>query len=146
MILIELVYDSGCPKVAAARANLAWALTEAHVSQRWTEWVLPAEGLPARVYGRPSPTILINGRAVGASDPLDASTRYASLPSVSAIAKALAAAQAAAPDILPHRLRKLRKRRWQIPGRRPGANPDMSNNGSGKTVAVLCQTTPPGWS
>ncbi len=111
MILIELVYEAGCPKVAAARANLAWALIEARVSQRWTEWMLPAEGLPARVRGWPSPTILINGRAVGASDPLDASTEYASLPSVPAIASALEAARTAAPDVLPHRMGRPRKRR-----------------------------------
>jgi len=111
VILIELVYAAGCPKVAAARANLAWALVEARVSQRWTEWMLPAEGLPARVCGWPSPTILINGRAVGASDPLDASTKYAAQPSVSMIVGALEAARAAAPDVLPHRARRSRKRR-----------------------------------
>jgi hypothetical protein len=111
VILIELVYEAGCPRVAAARANLSWALIEARVSQRWTEWKLPAEALPGRVRGWPSPTILINGRAVGASNPLDASTKYATAPSVSTIAKALEAAQAAAPDVLPHRLRKPRKRR-----------------------------------
>jgi hypothetical protein len=111
VILIELVYETGCPKVAQARANLSWALMEARVSPRWSEWRLPAEGLPARVYGRPSPTILINGRPVEPSDPLDASTRYNSLPSVSMIARALEAAQAAAPDILPHRMPKPRKRR-----------------------------------
>ena len=104
MILIELVYEAGCPKVAAARANLAWALVEAGVSQRWTEWVLPAEG-------RPSPTILINGRAVGDGNPPDASTKYDFLPSVAMIASAIEAARAAAPDISPHRARKPRKRR-----------------------------------
>ena len=111
MILIELVYEAGCRKVAAARANLAWALVEASVSQRWTEWMLPAEGLPGRVYGRPSPTILINGRAVGDGSPPDASTKYDFLPSVAMIAKAIEAARAAAPDIPPHRARKPRKRR-----------------------------------
>jgi hypothetical protein len=111
VILIELVYEQGCPRVAAVRANLAWALNAAHVSQRWTEWMLPAEGVPARVQGLPSPTILINCRPVGASNPLDASTTYALLPSVEIIARALEAAAAAAPDIPPHRARKPRKRR-----------------------------------
>jgi hypothetical protein len=111
VILIELVYEAGCPKVAAARANLAWALIEARVSQRWTEWQLPADGLPPRVYGHPSPTILINESAVGPWNPLDASTRCDSLPSVSMIAEALKAAAKAAPDIPPHRARKIGKRR-----------------------------------
>ncbi len=111
MILIELVYEAGCPGVAAVRANLAWALLEAHVSQRWVEWMLGAENLPARVRGFPSPTILINGRAVKASDPLDASTKYVTVPSVAAIAKALVAARKAAPDIPPHRMRGPKKRR-----------------------------------
>lgn len=111
MILIELVYEAGCSKVAAVRANLAWALLEARVSQRWSEWMLPGEGLPARVCGFSSPTILINGRAVEASNPLDASTRYTTVPSVPVIAKALDAARKADPDIPPHRMRAPRKRR-----------------------------------
>jgi hypothetical protein len=113
VILIELVYEAGCPKVAAVRANLGWALLEARVSQRWTEWMRPAEGLPARVRGLPSPTILINGRAVAASDPFDASTKYTTVPSVSTIAKALVAARKADPDIPPHRMRAPRKRRGE---------------------------------
>jgi len=73
--------------------------------------MLSAEVLPARVRGLPSPTILINGRAVKASDPLDASTKYVTLPSVATIAKVLVAARKADPDIPPHRMRALRKRR-----------------------------------
>jgi hypothetical protein len=111
VILIELVYEAGCPKVAVVRANLGWALLEARVSQRWTEWMRPAEGLPARARGCPSPTILINGRPVEASDPLDASTRYTTVPSVSTIAKALVAARKADPDIPAHRMRAPGKRR-----------------------------------
>jgi hypothetical protein len=111
VILIELVYAAGCPKVAAVRANLGWALIEARVSQRWTEWMLPGEALPARVRGLPSPTILVNGRAVAASDPFDASTAFATVPSIAAIAKALDAARKADPDIPPHRMRDPGKRR-----------------------------------
>ncbi len=110
VILIELVYEAGCPKVAAVRANLAWALKEARVSQRWTEWMLPGADVPARVRGLPSPTILVNRRAVAASDPFDASTKYATVPPVSTIAKVLAAAQKADPDIPRHRMRVHRKR------------------------------------
>jgi len=111
VILIELVYEAGCPKVAALRANLAWALMEARVSQRWTEWILGAPEVPARVRRFPSSTILINGRAVAASDPFDASTKYNTLPPVSTIAKALAAARKKAPDIPRHRMRAAGKRR-----------------------------------
>jgi hypothetical protein len=82
VILIELVYERGCPRVAAARANLAWALIEAKVSQRWTEWILSEDGTPARVRGLPSPSILINCQAAAAD-----------------------------PDVQPHRVRKLRRRR-----------------------------------
>ena len=111
MILIELVYEAGCPKVAAVRANLAWALLEAGVSQRWAEWRLPAGGLPPRVSGFRSPSILINGRAVEASDPFDASTAHGTVPSVPTIARALDAARTADPDVPPHRMRAPRKRR-----------------------------------
>jgi hypothetical protein len=111
VILIELVYETGCPQVGELRANLAWALLEAGISQRWTEWNLADENVPARMRGFSSPTILINGRAIAARNPLDASTRYASLPSIRAIVKVLEAARAVAPDMLPHRIRKLRKRR-----------------------------------
>ncbi len=110
VILIELVYEAGCPKVAAVRANLAWALMEARVSQRWTEWMLPGADVPARVRGLPSPTILVNGRPVAASDPFDASTKYNTVPPVSTIAKVLAAAQKKDPDIPRHRMRVHRKR------------------------------------
>ena len=37
---IELAHEAGCSKLAAVRANLAWA-----------EWMLPAEALPARAAG-----------------------------------------------------------------------------------------------
>jgi hypothetical protein len=112
VILIELVYETGCPRVAEVRARLAWALTEARVSQRWTEWNLAGGNAPFRVSGFSSPTILINERPVAASNPLDASTKYAALPSISQIVETLAAARTAAPDILPHRLpRPPRKRR-----------------------------------
>jgi hypothetical protein len=113
VILIELVYEKDCPLVAEARACLSWALIEARVSQRWTEWSLSAPATPRRVRGFPSPSILINGRDVPASNAADASTRYSSLPTVSAIAAALKAAKLADPDVPDRRppKRKTRQKR-----------------------------------
>lgn len=100
MILIELVYQKDCPDVGAVRANLAWALLEARVSQRWTERILPPED------GFVSPTILVNGRAIGPPAHPDASVKYVRLPSVQAIAAVLKAAKAAAPDVPARRKRR----------------------------------------
>jgi hypothetical protein len=105
VILIDLVYQEGCRDVGALRANLAWALIEAHVTQRWTERVLPAEG------GFRSPTILVNGREIGPPAHPDASTKYLRLPSVEAIAEVLKAAKAAAPDVPAHRRPRATRRR-----------------------------------
>ena len=60
-LLVELVYDAGCPHVEEARAVLTRAHQEAGVPAVWTEWntgdpQCPASRLP---YG--SPTILVNG-------------------------------------------------------------------------------------
>ncbi|MGD0199250.1 MAG: hypothetical protein ABSD27_00715 [Bryobacteraceae bacterium] len=98
MILIELVYEEGCPHVAAARANLAWAFVEARVSQRWTEWNRAWPAAPARARGCTSPTILINGRNV-MDGPPDASRRLLAVPSVLLLVAALRAAAAASPDV-----------------------------------------------
>jgi hypothetical protein len=101
VILIDLVYQKGCPEVGALRVNLAWALIQARVTQHWRERVLPAED-----DFRP-PTILVNGREIGRPLHPDASTKYLRLLSVEAIAEVLKAAKVAAPDVPKHRRRRL---------------------------------------
>lgn len=61
---IELVYDAGCPNLAATREVLLRALAEEGVPPSWTEWERGvAESPPyARSYG--SPTILVNGKDI----------------------------------------------------------------------------------
>lgn len=69
MISVELIYDSDCPNVAAARSLLIKAFTQTGVSARWREWERSAPDSPeyARRYG--SPTILVNERDVGGGAP-----------------------------------------------------------------------------
>jgi LPXTG-motif cell wall-anchored protein len=66
---VELIYDSDCPNVAAARSLLIKAFTRTGVSARWREWERGAPDSPdyARRYG--SPTILVNGKDVAGSAP-----------------------------------------------------------------------------
>ena len=35
---VELIYDSDCPNVAEARANLLQAFAATHLDAKWTEW------------------------------------------------------------------------------------------------------------
>ncbi len=123
MILIELVYEEGCPHLSELRANLAWAFIEARVSPRCTEWDLASPLAPARVRSFPAPTLLVNGRDVRQGPP-DASTAFLPVPSVHMIAAALRAAAAAGPDIPDHRggpSRSTAKRAQSRAARRPGS-------------------------
>ncbi len=64
MLTVELIYDTDCPNVKEARAQLLCAFAEAGLSPRWHERDRSAPESPtyARVYG--SPTILVNGQDV----------------------------------------------------------------------------------
>ncbi len=96
---VELIYDSDCPNVAAARANLFKAFPQAGLSLEWTEWERSARGAPAyaRRYG--SPTILVEERDVSGESTgsagatcrvyLDSSEANKGVPSVEMIAHAL---------------------------------------------------------
>ncbi len=66
---IELVYDPGCPNVAATRERLRLACARAGIESRWREWDLNAEDAPAHVHGYGSPTVLVNGEDVTGAPP-----------------------------------------------------------------------------
>ena len=63
-LIVELVYDPGCPNVDKARAVLTRALQEADVPAVWTEWGTDDPDCPANRKAFGSPTILVNGEDV----------------------------------------------------------------------------------
>lgn len=71
MAHVELIYDSDCPNVPAARRALAEALASAGLEPRWHEWDRASSASPgyARHYG--SPTILVNGRDIAPQPDVD---------------------------------------------------------------------------
>jgi mercuric ion transport protein len=69
-MLIELIYQSGCPNVSRTRQNLLKALAASGVAAHWTEWDSTDPGAPAHVRQLASPTILVNGRDVAADQGL----------------------------------------------------------------------------
>lgn len=98
---VELVYDSDCPNVLEARAQLQRSFAEARIPAKWTEWERSAPDSPDYVRGYGSPTILVNGKDVDGS-PLDGisscrlyqseSGMVQKTPSVETIASALRSA------------------------------------------------------
>jgi hypothetical protein len=61
---VELIYDSGCPNLVAAREVLTHALQDAGMPAVWTEWNSDDPACPERARGLGSPTILVNGKDV----------------------------------------------------------------------------------
>lgn len=88
---IELVYFSGCPHVAAARAHLREALAAVGRGEGWIEFDLDSAEVPDRVRALPSPTILVDGKEVGGEAPPGSgrSCRMAGAPGVPDIVRAL---------------------------------------------------------
>lgn len=78
-LLVELVYDPGCPNVDKARALLTRALQEADVPAVWTEWDTDDPECPENRKAFGSPTILVNGEDV-APGPHQWASREASGP------------------------------------------------------------------
>ena len=74
MPTVELIYDSDCPNVPRARANLMRAFSQAGLAPRWQEWDRADIEAPVytRAYG--SPTVLVNGKDVAGSDGADAAS------------------------------------------------------------------------
>lgn len=97
MPTVELVYDSDCPNVADARAQLLRAFVETQIAPRWQEWRADEARSPAHVRGYGSPTILVDGNDVVATEADGACCRLYpqpdgsmhGVPSVEVIASAL---------------------------------------------------------
>jgi hypothetical protein len=99
---VELIYDAGCPDVAATRSALVRALMETGVDARWTEWDRAAPDSPDYVRRYASPTILVDGADAGGADDAvqadacrvyqDSTGRMHGVPPVGAIVTALRAA------------------------------------------------------
>jgi len=66
---VELVYESTCPNVAAARTALLRAFADAGRTPDWQEWEVGSADAPAHVHGYGSPTILVDGRDVTGEAP-----------------------------------------------------------------------------
>lgn len=95
--VIELVYFAGCPNVEAARTVLRRALERKGLAPVWREWDQTKPGVPARVLGLGSPTILVNGRDITGGDVsmTGPACRFDSLPGPELIIAAIAAVRKA---------------------------------------------------
>jgi len=66
---IELVFFEGCPHADEARRRLRRVMDQSGLKTEWQEWDTGKEGTPGAYLGFGSPTILIDGRAVGGGTP-----------------------------------------------------------------------------
>jgi hypothetical protein len=101
---IELIYDSDCPNVSAARAQLLRALVRTGLPVRWREWDRLSPHSPSHVRTYGSPTILLNGKDILGDAPSGGAELYprgdgglAGVPEVREIAEALFEARGAEP-------------------------------------------------
>lgn len=101
-LTVELVYDTDCPNVVAARTNLLRAFAETGMPARWTEWDGSCPETPARLRGFGSPTVLVEGNDVAGAQSVeglaccrlyDAADGRRGVPPVRLIARALSEAQ-----------------------------------------------------
>jgi hypothetical protein len=105
MLTVELLYDTDCPNVKDARAQLLRAFAEIGLLPRWQEWDRSAPQSPTHVRTYGSPTILVNGYDVADASPSagvdccrvyqDNSGHLRGVPSVEAIVSALSRAKEA---------------------------------------------------
>ncbi|MBI3570962.1 MAG: hypothetical protein HY082_07660 [Gammaproteobacteria bacterium] len=100
MPTVELIYDSDCPNVPAARENLMRAFSQAGLTPHWREWDRADAKAPAYARSYGSPTVLVNGKDVAGSSAADAAAcriytggdgRQQGVPPVPLIAAALTA-------------------------------------------------------
>ena len=63
-LVVELVYDTGCPNTERARELLSRVLREVGVPAVWTEWCTDDPECPEALRRLGSPTILVNGKDV----------------------------------------------------------------------------------
>lgn len=61
---VELIYESGCAQLVAARAAIRSALTVAGFPLMWQEWDRAESEAPSYARAYPSPTVLVAGREV----------------------------------------------------------------------------------
>lgn len=74
MATIELVYNSDCPNIPAARSCLLRAFAQLHLKPVWQEWEINDPEAPPHVRNCGSPTILVNGKDIsGATEGIIAS-------------------------------------------------------------------------
>jgi len=99
MVHVELIYDSDCPNITEARAQLLRAFARVEIPPRWQEWERGNSESPVYVRAYGSPTILINGEDVVDALPstegnccrvyVDESGQLKGVPSLEAICSAL---------------------------------------------------------
>lgn len=99
MVKVELIYDSDCPNVEQARAQLLKAFVEVGLEARWQEWLRSDAKSPDYVRKYGSPTILVEGRDLAGFLPegtvrgcriyFDTNGKPSGVPSVEAITSAL---------------------------------------------------------
>ena len=66
---VELIYDSDCPNIEAAREQLRLALQQTDQHPKWKEWDRGDPSSPPRVRRFGSPTILVDGNDVAGHSP-----------------------------------------------------------------------------
>ena len=66
--VVDLVFEVGCPHVDEARTVLRRALLDAGLPASWREWNRDDGATPPSLRGLGSPTILVNGSDVVASE------------------------------------------------------------------------------
>ena len=65
---IEMVYDADCPNIARARTAIREALTMIGAPADWHEWNRDDPATPSELRRLGSPSIVVDGRDVGAVD------------------------------------------------------------------------------
>lgn len=69
---VELIYDRDCPHVGQTRANLMQALSQTHLPVKWVEREKSSPDSPEYVTRYGSPTVLVNGHDIAASNEIAA--------------------------------------------------------------------------
>ena len=109
MLTVELIYDTDCPNLNEARAQLLRAFTKVGLPSKRQEWDRDAPESPAYVRAYGSPTILVEGQDVADDSPsagadccrvyMDKNGGFSGVPSVKTITSALLRAKEAVPSV-----------------------------------------------
>jgi hypothetical protein len=97
--VVELIYDTDCPNVEAARVRILQSFARLELAPNWREWRIGDPGLPLYAHGYGSPTILVDGSDVAGQAPSESGQfcriyigpdgALAGVPTVAQIAAAL---------------------------------------------------------